>query len=100
MKDSRAMYKITNQFNLHSLQVVLAVYDLKKANPKMKLWEIAQQLRFSSTLNPDEFELGGQMASGVIGKKNTMSVAASRKLYIARSIIDGVGRGVFPQYQL
>jgi hypothetical protein len=98
-KDSRALYPVATQFNLHSLQVAMAVYDLKKANPKTKLWEIAQQLRFTSSLKDSEFGVRGQMASEAIGKKNTMSVAVRRKLDIANSIIDGVGSGVFPQYK-
>jgi hypothetical protein len=98
LKESRALYPVANQFNIHSLQIALAVYDLKKANPKMKLWEIAQQLRFTSTLNANEIGQTGQMASTAIGKKNTMGVAVRRKLDIAESVIDGVGKGIFPQY--
>ena len=92
------MYPIANQFNFHSLKVALAVYDLKQANPKLKLWEIAQQLRFTSTLDEKELGQKGQMASDAIGKKNTMGVAVRRKLDVAENIIDGVGKGIFPQY--
>ena len=37
LKESRALYPIANQFNMHSLQLALAVYDLKKRNQKLKL---------------------------------------------------------------
>jgi hypothetical protein len=100
IKESRALYPISNQFSVHSLHTALDVYDLKKSQPKLKLWEIAQQLRFTSTLNANEFGLRGQMASEAIGKKNTMGVAVKRKLNIAKSVIEGVGRGVFPTYGL
>lgn len=98
-KESRALYPIAKQFNEHSLQVALDVYNLKRNNPKMKLWEIAQQLRFTSTLNADEFGKRGQMAAEAIGKKNTMGVAVRRKLDIAEAVIEGVGKGIFPAYK-
>ena len=99
MKQSRALYPIISQFNMHSLQFALDVYDLKKSNPKLKLWEIAQQLRFTSTLNSNEFGKRGQMAAEAIGKKNTMGVAVRRKLDIAASVIEGVGKGIFPNFK-
>lgn len=98
IKESRALYRIANQFNEHSLEVALRVYDLKKSNPKMKLWEIAQQLKFTTTLDPDEIGKRGQR--GAVAKKAVMSVAASRKLKLAESIIDGVGKGIFPNFEI
>ena len=99
IKESRALYPIANQFNLRSLQLALAVYDLKKRNPKLKLWEIAQQLRFTSTLNANEIGKRGQIAAEAIAKKNTMGVAVRRKLVLAKAVIEGVGKGIFPNFK-
>jgi hypothetical protein len=99
-KESRALYPITNQFNFDSLKLALDVYDLHQGNPTLKLWEIAQKRKFTSTLTENELALRGQMAAEATGKKNTMSVAVSRKLKHAKNVIDGVGKGVFPQYKL
>jgi hypothetical protein len=100
IKESQALYPISSQFSMRSLKIALDVYDLRRTNPKLKLWEIAQQLRFTSSLKDNELGQRGQMASEAIGKKNTMSVAVRRKLDIAESVIDGVGKGVFPKYKL
>ena len=35
---------------------------------------------------------------GAVEKKNVLAVAASKKLKAAKSIIEGVGRGVFPAF--
>jgi hypothetical protein len=100
MRKSRALYRISDQFNFDSLRIALNVYDFRQSNPELKLWEIAQQLRFTSTLKENELGGRGQMAAEAIGKKNTMGVAVSRKLTLAKNVIDGVGKGVFPQYKL
>jgi len=99
IKESKARYPIANQFSIRSLQIALDVYDMKKQNPKLKLWEIAQELRFTSTLNADELGKRGQMAATAIGKKNTMGVAVRRKLDLAEALIDGVGKGIFPNFR-
>lgn len=90
-KESRAMYPIRAQFKLHTLRTALKVYDMRRENPRMRLWEIAQSLRFTTTLDPDEVQRG----EGV-SKKAVMSVAVSKKLRQARQIIENVGRGRFP----
>ncbi len=95
-KESRALFPITNQFSFHSLQRALAVYDLKGQKPDLKLWEIAQQLKLTVTLDAEEIASRGKQTPTAIEKKNTMSVAVSRKLKQAETIIENVGKGLFP----
>lgn len=90
-RESRALYPIATQFNPHNLRTVLKVYDLHTAQPSLKLWEIAQAVKFTTTLDDDERARG----EGV-NKKAVMSVAVSRKLRQAREIIENVGKGRFP----
>lgn len=100
IKESRALYPFSSQFSFTSLSRALEVYDLKKSHPELKLWEVAQRFDFITNLTKEEMEGRGRTAAVAIGKKNTMSVAVSRKLKLARRVIDGVGKGVFPQYKL
>ena len=77
IKESRALYPVSGQFNFFSLRRALAVYDLKKSQPTIKHWEIAQRLGFTTTLRENEIGGRGQTAAEAIGKKNTMSAASS-----------------------
>jgi hypothetical protein len=96
-RQSRARYPINAQFNMHSLTKALKAYDLHMESPDLTLWQIAQELRLGTTLR--EEELAADVKDGEITrKKSILSVAASKKLKLARKIIDGVGRGVFPAF--
>ena len=98
-KESRALYPIAAQFNIHSLKRMLELYDFRQAKPKMPLWEIGQRFRLGKALTEDELKGGrGRDNSVAVAKKNVLSVAASKKLTEAKSIIKGVGHGVFPAF--
>jgi hypothetical protein len=92
-RESRARYRIAAQFSRHSLEKALDAYDLHKAKPELTLWQIAQQLRLSvgQALNKDELAKGRG-----VDKKRILAIAAHKKLALAKKIVDGVGRGVFP----
>ena len=78
---------------------MLELYDLRQAQPKMRLWEIGQRFRLGAALTEAELEGGrGRENYGAVEKKNVSAVAASKKLKDAKSIIEGVGRGVFPAF--
>lgn len=94
MKESKALYLISAQFNFANLKKVLEVYDLRLKEPELRLWQIAQRLKFSSKLESNELNKRG--SAGGTDRKAVMSVAASRKFSQAKRIIEGVGRGVFP----
>ena len=98
-KESRALYPIVAQFNIHSLKRMLELYDLRQEQPKMPLWEIGQRFRLGKALTEDQLKSGrGRDNSVAVAKKNVLSVAASKRLKEAKSIIKGVGHGVFPAF--
>jgi len=98
-KESHALYPVAAQFNIHSLKKTLAVYDLRQAEPKLPLWEMGQRFNLGRALWEEERKGGrGRSNYGAVAKKNVSAVAASKKLRAAKSIIDGVGRGVFPAF--
>jgi hypothetical protein len=81
------------------LKKLLELYDLHKSQPQLKEWELAQKLRLGTTLNKDELEGGrGRDNPTAVEKKKNLSVAVSKKLRDAKSIIEGVGHGVFPAF--
>ena len=52
-----------------------------------------------NALTKDERDQGRARDNyGAVEKKNVSAVAASKKLKAAKSIIEGVGRGVFPAF--
>jgi hypothetical protein len=93
--ESAAKYPITKQFAVHSLNAIMAVYDLRRSEPDLALWEIAQRLRIGTTLSGSELEMKGTGAH--TAKKQVMTSTISRMLKKAKSIIEGVGKGRFPE---
>jgi len=98
-RESGALYPIATQFNIHSLKGILKLYDLRQEQPKMPLWQIGQRCALGKALTKDELNAGrGRQSYAAVEKKNVSAVAASKKLKAAKSIIEGVGRGVFPVF--
>jgi hypothetical protein len=66
---------------------------MKSANPHLPLWQIAQAIGVSVRLTKAELEgTGGHVAD----KKASMTAGVSRKLKHAATLIEGVGKGIFP----
>ena len=99
-KESRARYRIAQQFTVLSLKKMLELYDLRKSQPNLPLWEAGQRFHLGAALTKDERNQGrGRDNYGAVHKKNVSAVAASKKLKAAKSIIEGVGGGVFPAFR-
>lgn len=92
---SKARYPVASHFNLHSLRTALRTYDLRRARPEMRLWEIAEEVSLGARLTEAERRAPRGDPSAVIARVR-LAVAASRKLKAARRLIEGVGKGVFP----
>ena len=92
IKTSKARYPLAQAFDVMALQVTLECYDLRKANPDMTLWQIAQKVGVSDRLTAAELASNDATAKD---KKLSMTAGVSRKLKNASAIIDNVGRGVF-----
>lgn len=98
-KESRALYSIATQFRPSSLKKLLELYDVHQSQPHLKEWELGQRFRLGTVLTKDELEGGrGRNDSTAVDKRRNLSVAVSKKLRDAKSIIQGVGRGVFPAF--
>jgi len=67
---------------------------MRQSQPDLTLWEIGDRLALGTKLTNEE--LAGKSSS--VRKKSLLAVAASKKLALARRIIDGVGQGVFPAF--
>lgn len=94
---SSARYPLAAQFNIESLSVTLRVYDLYKANPHLKLWQIGQEMRLGKQLTEAEIKAPrGRKNPEAVDKKNVLAAAASRKLRIAERLIEGAAAGCFP----
>lgn len=90
---SRALYPLAHAPDAQALKTTLRCYDLRVANPAMPLWEIAQIVGVSARLTPSELSgKGGHVAD----KKASMTAGVSRKLKHANSLIESVGKGIFP----
>jgi len=98
IKSSQALYPLAQSFDVAGLKTTLKCYDLKRDNPNMPLWQIAQIAGVSRGLTKAEMELEQTGRRGANSdKKLSMSSGASRKLKQADKLIDNVGKGVFPK---
>ena len=84
-KISTAKYKIVGGVNKDSLRSSLKLYDMKKQNPKMKLYELARECKFGSFWKEDSSE-----------ERLLLSSIANRHLRRVEKIIKSVEEGKFP----
>ena len=94
-KHSTSKYPISGHVDMDSLDKCLRVYDMKKQNPKMYLWEVAQKCKITKT---KQYVLndGSESPSVISDKKLILANTASRLLKKAEKIIAGTGSGEFP----
>jgi hypothetical protein len=93
IKTSKARYPLAKAFDVMALKATLDCYDLRLANPKMPLWQIAQKVGVSARLTAEELKTNDAAAKD---KKLSMTSGVSRKLKQAEAIIAGTGKGLFP----
>ena len=84
-KESTARYKIVGGVNKDSLRSSLKLYDMKKQNPKMKLYELARECKLGSFWKEDSGEV-----------RLLLSSIANRHLRRVERIIKSVEEGKFP----
>lgn len=92
-KKSRAKYRFNGQPNIEGLRVALQVYDFKKANPDMRLFDIGNEI--------PKFQLQHKFVDGETysereDKKNILSATVGRYLKRVADRIKKVGDGKFP----
>ncbi len=92
-KRSKARYQVKGQPNIPAIKQALEVYDFRKANPKMKLWEIGNaipRLQMANKLKSSD------TASERADKRNVLAATVSRYLRRAEQSIDKTSLGTFP----
>lgn len=92
-KRSKARYQVKGQPNIPAIKQALEVYDFKKANPKMKLWEIGNAI--------PKLQMGNKIKAGdteseIADKKNVLAATVSRYLRRAEESIQNTEKGMFP----
>jgi len=92
-KRSKARYQVKGQPNIPAIKQALEVYDFKKANPKMKLWEIGNAI--------PKLQMGNKIKAGdteseIADKKNVLAATVSRYLRRAEESIQKTTLGKFP----
>jgi hypothetical protein len=91
---SLAKYPLASHFKIDSLKASLAAYDMRLADPKKALWRIAIEAGLADTM---QRELKKQKFEPTADQCNALAVAASRAIKRTRSMIDNVGKGIFPK---
>jgi hypothetical protein len=90
---SSARYPVTGHIDTDALQKCLRVYDMKFANPNMRLWQVTQVCK---AIKRDAF-IADQDTQGIItNKKLILANTASRLVKKAKTIIKNVESGRFP----
>ena len=92
---STAKYPITGHVDTDALEKCLRVYDMKVANLKMCLWEIAQECKVARTIQfvkNDSTETQEEISD----KKLILANTVSRLLKRAEKIVASVSCGKFP----
>jgi hypothetical protein len=90
---SSARYPVTGHIDTDALQKCLRVYDMKVANPKMRLWQVTQA---SKAIKRDAFIVDGDTQAIITNKKLILANTASRLVKKAETIIKNVESGRFP----
>jgi len=90
---SSARYPVTGHIDTDALQKCLRVYDMKVANPKMRLWQVTQECK---AIKRDAFIVGGDTQKIITNKKLILANTASRLVKKAEAIIKNVESGRFP----
>lgn len=92
-KRSKARYQVKGQPNVPAIKQALEVYDFRKSNPGMKLWEIGNAL---PKFQMEHKIKASDTQSEKQDKKNVLAATVSRYLRRAQTSIERVVDGVFP----
>jgi hypothetical protein len=95
--NSRAMYPTGGKIDIDFLKTALQVWDMRKAEPDKKLWEIANDLKLGSKetlITAAELKMKAHLP--VADKKNVLAATASRYIKKAQRMIDDTAKGKFP----
>lgn len=95
--NSEALYPTGGKIDVGFLKVALQVWDMRKAEPEKKLWEIANDLKLGSKetwITAAELKMKAHLP--VADKKNVLAATTSRYIKKAQRMIDDTAKGKFP----
>jgi hypothetical protein len=92
---STAKYPVTGHVDTVALRKCLRVFDAKVANPKMKLWQVAQECEVTDEKQYVKND-GSETKEEISDKKLILTNTASRLLKRSKKIISAVSSGRFP----
>lgn len=92
-RNSFAKYRVSTRPYLNTLEKILKIYDIKKQNPSLKLWEIGNEC--PNYLKAHKIKAGDTDAV-MRDKKNVLSASVKRHLNQVNLLIEKVEKGVFP----
>ncbi len=92
-KRSKARYRVKGQPNVPAMKQALEIYDFKKSNPTLKLWEIGNSI---PKLQMGNKISAGDTASVIADKRNVLAATVSRYLRRAEKSIKNTVIGTFP----
>lgn len=92
-RKSFAKYKVSTRPYISMLEKLLLIYDLKKKNPGLKLWQIGNEC--PNYLKAHKIKTTDSDAT-IRDKKNVLSASVKRHLNQAETLIKKVEKGIFP----
>lgn len=90
-RKSRALYPIARKFNIHAMRTAFSYWDLAKAEPKLKRWQLCNQLDKGRQLSEEDLR-----TDWVWRDKQSMNTIAVRYINLADKLIKGAEKGIFP----
>lgn len=90
---STASYPVSGHVDTDALQKCLRVFDMKIVNPKMPLWQLAQE---AQAIQRSAFIVDGDTQGIITNKKLILANTASRLVKKAKLIVKNVEQGRFP----
>ena len=91
---STARYRVRARCDVRAMEIALTVFDERKANPTLALWEIGEKVGAITSLSS---RLSGGDAPKIrAAKKNALANVTLRYFKRAKAAIKNVGEGRFP----
>lgn len=92
-RHSFAKYRVSTRPYVGKLEKLLQLYDLKKSNPNLRLWQIGNEC--PNYLKAHKIRSNDTEAV-MRDKKNVLAASVKRHLTQAHSLIEKVEKGIFP----
>ena len=92
-RHSFAKYRVSTRPYVGKLEKLLQLYDLKKSNPNLRLWQIGNEC--PNYLKAHKIKSNDTEAV-MRDKKNVLAASVKRHLTQAHSLIEKVEKGIFP----